>query len=55
MPSAIVGLRMVPVRVEAKFKLSQNRPAADRARIPRRAARRQRDRSATWLATGWRG
>jgi transcriptional regulator len=33
MLGAIVGLRMVPTRVEAKFKLSQNRPAADRARI----------------------
>ncbi|MGE8363172.1 FMN-binding negative transcriptional regulator [Cupriavidus sp.] len=33
MLGAIVGLRIVPARVEAKFKLSQNRPAADRARI----------------------
>jgi transcriptional regulator len=33
MLAAIVGLRIVPTRVEAKFKLSQNRPAGDRARI----------------------
>ena len=33
MLGAIVGLRIVPTRIEAKFKLSQNRPAGDRARI----------------------
>jgi len=33
MLSAIVGLRIVVERVDAKFKLSQNRPADDRARV----------------------
>jgi transcriptional regulator len=52
MLAAIVGLRMVPVRVEAKFKLSQNRPAADRARIlaaQREGSETERD-MADWMA-----
>ncbi|CAG9175156.1 Protease synthase and sporulation protein PAI 2 [Cupriavidus laharis] len=52
MLAAIVGLRMVPVRVEAKFKLSQNRPAADRSRIlaaQREGNETERD-MADWMA-----
>ncbi len=52
MLAAIVGLRMVPVRVEAKFKLSQNRPAADRTRIlaaQREGNETERD-MADWMA-----
>lgn len=52
MLGAIVGLRLTPVRVEAKFKLSQNRPAADRARIlaaQREGNETERD-MAQWMA-----
>jgi len=52
MLGAIVGLRMVPTRIEAKFKLSQNRPAADRARVlasQREGNETERD-MADWMA-----
>lgn len=59
MLGAIVGLRIVPTRVEAKFKLSQNRPAADRERIlaaQRAGTPLERD-MAQWMArmTGAQG
>ncbi|TXI88209.1 MULTISPECIES: FMN-binding negative transcriptional regulator [unclassified Cupriavidus] len=52
MLGAIVGLRLAPTRIEAKFKLSQNRPAADRARIlaaQRAGSETERDMAA-WMA-----
>jgi len=52
MLGAIVGLRLVPTRIEAKFKLSQNRPAGDRARIleaQRAGSEVERD-MAEWMA-----
>jgi transcriptional regulator len=52
MLGAIVGLRLVPTRVEGKFKLSQNRPATDRARIleAQRAGSAIEQDMADWMA-----
>jgi transcriptional regulator len=49
---AIVGLRLHVERLEAKFKLSQNRPAADKASVL--AAMQAGDASAQSLATWMR-
>ncbi|MDF3836567.1 FMN-binding negative transcriptional regulator [Cupriavidus basilensis] len=52
MLGGIVGLRIEPTRIEAKFKLSQNRPATDRARIlaaQREGSAIERD-MAEWMA-----
>jgi len=52
MLGAIVGLRMTTAKVEAKFKLSQNRPAADRARVlaEHRAGNATEREMAEWMA-----
>lgn len=52
MLGAIVGLRMTVTRLEAKFKLSQNRPAADRERVlaAHRAGNPAEQEMAEWMA-----